>query len=65
MKVEVTYSEQDTKDIIMAAHVAVFGNSPEGYEWVVMATGSFSWSGFTVVSERIEKDAPEVEVANV
>jgi hypothetical protein len=64
MRVEVTYGEQDTKEIIMAAHVAAFGNPPEGYKWVIVANGTYTWSGFTVVSERIEPTEPEVEVAN-
>jgi hypothetical protein len=41
IKMEVTYNENDTADIVMAAHVSRFGNAPEGMKWRV----EYSYSG--------------------
>ena len=41
IKMEVTYNKNETEDIVRAAHMARFGNAPEGMKWHI----EYSYSG--------------------
>jgi len=41
IRIEVTYTADETAAIVMAAHMARFGQAPEGMKWCV----EYSYSG--------------------
>ena len=56
--IEVTYSKDEVAAMVLAAHVARFGNAPDGMKWLVDA--SYSYRGYEVKAV----DAKETESAS-
>jgi hypothetical protein len=54
--IEVTYSKAEVAAMVLAAHVARFGNAPDGMKWDV----EYSYRGYEVKAV----DANETEAAS-
>jgi hypothetical protein len=57
ISMEVKYDQTDVAEIVMAAHVARFGDAPEGTKWSVSHTYSGKFEVTAVDANETEADS--------